>query len=89
MVKIRLVRSGVKKRPFYKIVIADSRFPRNGRFIEKIGFFKPVLDSKNLHNIYLNTSRVTYWMKCGAIMSKRVKKLVKLHSDANNVEQNN
>lgn len=86
MVKIRLVRSGAKKRPFYKIVIADSRYPRNGRFIEKIGFFKPVLDSKNLQNIYLNILKIKYWIKNGAIMSNRVKKLVKLHYNTNNIK---
>ncbi|AAO27076.1 30S ribosomal protein S16 [Buchnera aphidicola str. Bp (Baizongia pistaciae)] len=83
MVKIRLVRLGAKKRPFYKIVIADSRYPRNGKFIEKIGFFKPLLSIKHPPQICINTLRITHWIKNGAIMSKRVKKLVKIHSYIN------
>lgn len=80
MVKIRLVRSGSKKRPFYQIVIADSRFSRNGRFIEKIGFFNPLFSStisKNFFkNVDINITRIQYWLKNGAIMSDRVKYLL-------------
>lgn len=87
MIKIRLARLGAKKRPFYKVVVADSRYPRNGRFIEKIGFFEPLLNSKNPQNISINTSRVTYWIKNGAILSQRVKKLIQINSATNKISE--
>ncbi|CAL4324343.1 30S ribosomal protein S16 [Buchnera aphidicola (Protaphis terricola)] len=76
MIKIRLARYGNKKRPFYKIVAADSRFPRDGRFIEQLGYFDP--SSKNIiTSIKLNISRIEYWKKHGAQISERSKKLIK------------
>jgi small subunit ribosomal protein S16 len=65
MVVIRLARSGSKKRPFYHLSVADQRFPRDGRFIERVGFFNPV------------ARRVEYWMSKGAQPSDRVAKLLK------------
>ncbi|QCI23920.1 30S ribosomal protein S16 [Buchnera aphidicola (Macrosiphoniella sanborni)] len=77
MVKIRLSRYGTKKRPFYKIIVADSRFPRNGRFIERIGFFNPIAKGKS-ETLKINLERVQYWINQGAQMSERSKKLIKL-----------
>jgi len=77
MVKIRLSRYGTKKRPFYKIVVADSRFPRDGRFIERVGYFNPIARGKS-EILKLNLERITYWTKKGAQVSERAKKLIKL-----------
>ncbi|XBC42142.1 MAG: 30S ribosomal protein S16 [Buchnera aphidicola (Meitanaphis elongallis)] len=80
MVKIRLSRLGTKKRPFYQVVIADNRCPRNGKFIEKIGFFNPI--SSN-NNISIDMKRLQYWIKNGAMISDRIKNLIKnLSTDA-------
>lgn len=74
MVKIRLSRHGSNKKPFYKIIVTDSRSPRNGRFIEKIGFFNPI--SKNKENsLKIDLRRIQYWIGVGAKMSHKVKKL--------------
>lgn len=76
MVKIRLSRQGSKKNPFYKIIVADSRCPRDGKFIEKIGFFDP--KKKNIkEKIYLNIERMNYWIKNGAMLTKTVQQLKK------------
>ncbi|XBC40604.1 MAG: 30S ribosomal protein S16 [Buchnera aphidicola (Nurudea yanoniella)] len=80
MVKIRLARLGVKKRPFYRIVVADSRSPRNGKFIEKIGFFNPILPKNSRKILRFNFERLQYWKKNGASMSDRVKSLMKKSS---------
>ncbi|CAL4322109.1 30S ribosomal protein S16 [Buchnera aphidicola (Pterocallis alni)] len=79
MVKIRLSLHGAKKKPFYKIVVADSRFPRDGRFIEQVGFFDPKITEKS-KNTTLNIDRINFWIKNGAILSNRVKKLIHIHS---------
>lgn len=76
MVKIRLARHGVKKRPFYKIVVTNSRNARNGKFIESIGYFNPI--EKNFRkSIYINFERITFWENNGAKFSDRVKSLIK------------
>lgn len=76
MVKIRLSLQGSKRNPFYKIIVADSRCPRDGKFIEKIGFFDP--RTKNIKKkIYLNIQRMNYWIKNGAILTKTVQQLKK------------
>lgn len=77
MVKIRLARYGTKKRPFYKMVVADSRFSRNGRFIERLGYFNPIAKGKS-EALKLNLERIEYWTNQGAKMSERTKKLVTL-----------
>lgn len=77
MIKIRLSRYGNKKRPFYKIVVADSRFPRDGRFIEKIGFFNPIAQGKS-KTLHINLQRVEHWINQGAQMSDRSKQLIKI-----------
>ena len=76
MVKIRLARSGAKKRPFYHIVATDSRNPRDGRFIERLGYFNPVAKG-NAARLVLDCERVAEWQKKGAQLSPRVAQLVK------------
>jgi small subunit ribosomal protein S16 len=70
--KIRLSRAGAKKRPFYRIVIADSRSPRDGRYIEKIGTFDPLLPRDSADRIKLNTDRAKHWLSHGALPTDRV-----------------
>lgn len=76
MVTIRLSRGGAKKRPFYQIVVADSRYPRDGRFIERIGFFNPIA-AGNAERLRIDLARVEDWVSKGASLSDRVKSLVK------------
>ncbi|MBV1881457.1 MAG: 30S ribosomal protein S16 [Pseudomonadales bacterium] len=76
MVTIRLARGGAKKRPFYHLVVADSRRARDGRYIERLGFFNPVAQG-NEERIRINDQRVEYWIGKGAQASDRVKKLMK------------
>jgi small subunit ribosomal protein S16 len=75
MVKIRLARGGAKKRPFYHIVVTDSRKPRDGGRIERIGFFNPVARGQE-ERLRVNLDRVEYWTGVGAQLSERVKHLV-------------
>ena len=75
MVKIRLARGGAKKRPFYHIVVTDQRNKRDGRRIERIGFFNPVARGQE-QRLRLDLDRVTYWTGVGAHLSDRVKTLV-------------
>ncbi|MFW5927144.1 MAG: 30S ribosomal protein S16 [Wenzhouxiangella sp.] len=75
MVKIRLSRGGAKKQPFYHIVVTDSRNARDGRNIERLGFFNPVARGQN-ERLRLDTERVDYWVGHGARVSERVSKLV-------------
>ncbi|OOR96849.1 30S ribosomal protein S16 [Canicola haemoglobinophilus] len=76
MVTIRLSRGGSKKRPFYQVVVADSRSPRDGRFIERVGFFNP-LATGNAERVRLNLDRVNHWVGQGASLSDRVASLIK------------
>ncbi|MFT6155033.1 MAG: small subunit ribosomal protein S16 [Bermanella sp.] len=76
MVVIRLARSGSKKRPFYHLSVADQRFPRDGRFIERVGFFNPVARGAE-EVLRVELERVEYWMSKGAQPSDRVAKLLK------------
>ena len=69
--KIRLARAGAKKRPYYHIVIADSRAPRDGRFIERVGSWNPVLP-KDAERVKLNEERIKHWMGVGALPTDRV-----------------
>ena len=66
MLKIRLSMGGAKKRPVYKIVVADSRSPRDGRFIEKLGFFNPLVPKNKKDRMKIEIERVKYWMSQGA-----------------------
>ena len=70
--RIRLSRGGAKKRPFYRIVIADSRSPRDGRFIEKIGTYNPMLPKDGGNRLIIKEDRVKYWVSVGALPSDRV-----------------
>ena len=76
MVVIRLVRGGAKGRPFYHLVAADKRCPRNGRFIEKLGYFNPVAQGKEIP-LNLNLDRINYWLSVGAQPSERAVYLIK------------
>jgi small subunit ribosomal protein S16 len=70
--KIRLARAGTKKRPFYHIVIADSRSPRDGRFIERIGYFNPLLPKEKTERLKLDLEKVKAWLVKGALPTDRV-----------------
>lgn len=70
--KIRLARGGAKKRPFYRVVIADTRSPRDGRFIEKIGTFNPLLPKDNAERVVLDLERAKHWLSVGALPTDRV-----------------
>lgn len=76
MVVIRLARGGSKKRPFYSIVVADSHSRRDGRFIERIGFYNPVANEKQ-ERVRLQADRLNHWVGQGAQLSESVAKLVK------------
>ncbi len=70
--KIRLARAGAKKRPYYHIVVADSRSPRDGRFIEKVGSYNPMLPAEHAERVRLEGERITHWIGQGAIATDRV-----------------
>ena len=74
MVKIRLKRMGAKKAPFYRVVVADSRYPRDGRFIEEIGTYNPLTDPASIN---IDTEKAQKWIKNGAQPTDIVKKLLK------------
>ena len=74
--KIRLARGGSKKRPFYRIVAADSRMPRDGRFIEKLGTYNPLLPKDSEDRVKMNIERVQYWMGEGAQPTDRVARML-------------
>ena len=76
MVTIRLARGGSKKRPFYHLTVADSRDARNGRFIERVGFFNPIARGGE-ERLRVDAERVEHWVSHGALLSDRVKQLVK------------
>ncbi len=84
MVRIRLSRSGAKKRPFYYFTVADSRRARNGGFIERIGFYNP-LAAENEEGLKVNLDRFDYWLSVGGQPSERVKRLIKQVSQASSV----
>ena len=81
MVVIRLARGGAKKRPFYNLVVADSRTRRDGRFIERIGFYNPIASEKE-EGLRIALDRLTYWQQQGAQMSPTVARLVKQSAKA-------
>ena len=76
MLKLRLSRGGSKKRPVYKVVVADSRFPRDGRFIEKVGFFNPLLPKDKKERVGLEAERIKYWLDQGAKPTTRVARIL-------------
>ena len=78
-VKIRLKRMGAKKAPFYRVVVADSRYPRDGRFIEEIGTYNPLVDPAE---VKIDVERANYWIKNGAQPTDTVKALLKKAQEA-------
>lgn len=81
MVVIRLSRGGAKNRPFYNVVVADSRCRRDGRFIERVGFYNPTA-AEGAEGVRLNAERIGYWVGNGAQMSDTVARLVKQNKPA-------
>lgn len=79
-VKIRLTRLGAKKKPFYRVVVATSTAPRDGKFIEIVGTYDPMLAKENNDRIKLKQERIQYWISVGAQPTERVAKLIKLSS---------
>ncbi len=78
MLRIRLTRGGAKQHPFYRIVVADSRAPRDGRFIEKLGFYNPMLPKEHADRLVIKEERVKYWLGVGAQPSDRVARFLGL-----------
>jgi small subunit ribosomal protein S16 len=74
--KIRLSRGGVKKHPFYRMVVTDSRNPRDGEFLERVGSYDPFLPNENPSRVVANADRVKYWISVGAKLSDRVATLL-------------
>ena len=79
-VKIRLTRLGAKKKPFYRVVVANSTAPRDGKFIEIVGTYDPMLAKEHPERVKLKQDRIQYWLSVGAQPSERVTKLLKLSS---------
>ena len=79
MVVIRLSRSGNKNRPYYNVVVADSKMPRDGRFIERVGFYNPMANEGS-ETLRLETDRIEYWQGHGALLSDTMTRIVKLHT---------
>ena len=89
MLVIRMARAGTKKRPVYHIVVADSRSPRDGRFIERLGYFNPLLPKDKTERLKLDLEKVKEWMKKGAQPSDRVMRLLDAAGVAKREKRNN
>jgi small subunit ribosomal protein S16 len=87
--KIRLARGGNKKRPFYRIVAADSRMPRDGRYIEKLGTYNPLLPKDSEERVKMDTERVQYWLGQGAQATDRVTRMLEAAGVMEKKERNN
>jgi small subunit ribosomal protein S16 len=87
--RIRMARAGTKKRPFYHVVVADSRFPRDGRFIERLGFFNPLLPKDNAERLKLDLEKVKTWMAKGAQPTDRVMRFLDAAGVAKREKRNN
>ncbi|MBT0959288.1 30S ribosomal protein S16 [Alphaproteobacteria bacterium KMM 3653] len=87
--KIRLARGGSKKRPFYRIVAADSRMPRDGRFIEKLGTYNPLLPKDSEERVKMNMERVQYWLGEGAQPTDRISRMLEAAGVVDKKERNN
>ena len=87
--KIRLARGGSKKRPFYRIVAADSRMPRDGRFIEKLGTYNPLLPKDSEERVKMNMERVQYWLGHGAQPTDRVSRMLEAAGVLDKKERSN
>lgn len=88
-IKIRLARGGSKKRPFYRIVAADSRMPRDGRFIEKLGTYNPLLPKDSEERVKMDMERVQYWLGEGAQVTDRVSRMLEAAGVLAKKERNN
>ena len=88
-IKIRLARGGSKKRPFYRIVAADSRMPRDGRFIEKLGIYNPLLPKDNEERVKMDVERIQYWLGQGAQTTDRVARFLEAAGVVEKKERNN
>ena len=87
--RIRMSRAGTKKRPFYHLVVADSRFPRDGRFIERLGFFNPLLPKDNAERLKLDLEKVKAWMVKGAQPTDRIMRFLDAAGVAKRKPRNN
>ncbi len=87
--KIRLARGGSKKRPFYRIVAADSRMPRDGRFIEKLGTYNPLLPKDSEDRVKMDVERVQYWIDQGAQPTDRIARFLEAAGVVEKKERNN
>jgi small subunit ribosomal protein S16 len=87
--KIRLARGGSKKRPFYRIVAADSRMPRDGRYVEKLGTYNPLLPKDSEERVKMNVERVQYWLGEGAQPTDRVIRFLEAAGLREKTERNN
>jgi small subunit ribosomal protein S16 len=87
--RIRMSRAGTKKRPFYHLVVADSRFPRDGRFIERLGFFNPLLPKDNAERLKLDLEKVKAWMAKGAVPTDRIMRFLDGAGVAKREKRNN
>ncbi|QJF52654.1 MULTISPECIES: 30S ribosomal protein S16 [Roseobacter] len=87
--KIRLARGGSKKRPFYRIVAADSRMPRDGRFIEKLGTYNPLLPKDSEERVKMDVERVQHWIAQGAQPTDRVARMLEAAGATEKTERNN
>ena len=88
-VVIRLSRAGTKKRPIYHVVVADSRYPRDGRFIERLGYFNPLLPKEKTERLKLDLEKVQAWMKKGAQPSDRVMRFLDAAGIMKRAKRNN
>lgn len=88
-VVLRMARAGTKKRPFYHIVVADSRFPRDGRFIERLGYYNPLLPKDNADRLKLDLDKVKAWLAKGAQPSDRVMRFLDAAGIAKREARNN
>ena len=87
--KIRMSRGGAKKRPYYRIVVADSRMPRDGRFIERVGIYNPLLPKDNTERLQLELDRIKHWLEKGAKPSDRVARFLDEAGMWKRTERNN
>jgi len=87
--KIRMSRGGAKKRPFYRIVVADSRMPRDGRFVEKLGTYNPLLPKDSEDRVKMNLERVQYWLGEGAQVTDRISRMLEAAGVVPKKERNN
>ena len=88
-IKIRLARGGSKKRPFYRIVAADSRMPRDGRFIEKLGTYSPLLPKDSEERVKMDMDRINYWLGEGAQPTDRISRMLEVAGVIEKKDRNN